>query len=268
MSQLDNQAPKDWKHLDDFRDGLTGGLQGKSDALAGLTLTFSFPELSVALQLQANESVCELRFNQENRQAKVTVFNVAKDVYFLGCAFLEPKNEDICLIFSRATHRALAIHAVARSESVAGEERVVQSYHVGALNGKPPTGFVPCPTNELTGQRLLITYDANHAYEQIFINAARYCWHCVKGEQYGHAASERCTYYKFDDGLYMYSWRELFIPCGTTYFLNYHTMIATGKFIGWTADNEISHSYAGGEMQILSKTTFPADRQPLSMTGG
>lgn len=258
---LDNNAPKGWKNLDDFRDGLTTNLQPTSKDLEGTTQSFTFNDFHISFAVVSEQTTCVR--NGKTHPCGITVFNVAADTYFIGCQFLDPVNEDISVMFNTKTRRALAIGAVARENPVPGECRVVQTYMVGQLDGGPVSGFKPEPTRDLIGQRLLIIYSPNHYYEQIFLNSGRYCWHNLKGEQYGDAASETCTFYKFDEKLYMYSWREMLIPCGTSYFLNYKTNVATGKFIGWTGSGEISHSYAGGEMQILSTTYFPKECQPF-----
>lgn len=269
----DNNAPKGWKNLDDFRDGLAANLQQTTKDLNGSTQSFTFSEtggagdalttsapFTVSFKVEQVQTTCIK--NGKEHPCGVTCFPIAQDTYMIGCQFLDPVNEDITVFFNRKTHQALGIYAVARDQPVAGECRVVQTYMVGSLDGGIPTGFKPERTRDLAGQRLLIIYSPNHYYEQIFLNSGRYCWHNLKGEQYGHAASETCDFFKFDDKIYVYSWREMLIPCGTSYILNYRSNVATGKFIGWSGDGQISHSYAGGEMQILSTTYFPKECMP------
>lgn len=258
----DNNAPKGWKNLDDFRDGLSAYLQPVTKDLNGTTQSFTFKEddFTIVFQVEQEQTTCVK--NGKEHPVGLTCFKVAEDTYFIGCQFLDPINEDMTVYFNTKTHQALGVYAIAREKPVPGECRVVQKYMIGQLDGATPTGFRPEPTRDLIGQRLLIIYSPNHYYEQIFLNSGRYCWHNLKGEQYGDAASETCDFFKFDDKLYIYSWREMLIPCGTSYFLNYRDNVATGKFVGWTGEGEISHSYAGGEMQILSTTYYPKECQP------
>jgi len=270
---LDNNAPKGWKNLDDFRDGLATNLQQTSKELEGTTQSFTFEEIGGIGEPLCKVPSVKLVFNVKTEQTTclrdkteypcgITTFKIDETIYYIGCQILAPINEDYSVFFNTKTGQALAIHAIAREESVPGECRVVQAYMVGHLDGVEVSGFKPERTRELIGQRLLIIYSPNHYYEQIFLNSGRYCWHNLKGEQYGDAFSETCDFFKFDDKIYIYSWREMLIPCGTSYILNYRNNVATGKFIGWTGDGEISHSYAGGEMQILSTTYFPKECQP------
>jgi hypothetical protein len=268
----DNNAPLGWKNLDDFRDGLMTNLQPATKLLDSTTKIFSFNEeggigeefgpsnFTVSFNIEAAESSCVIDGKQ--RPCGITVFQIDENTFFLGCRILDPANEDFSVFFNAKTYRALGIHAVAREKPAPGECRVVQTYYVGKLDGAEASGFKLERTRDLVGQRLLIIYSPNHYYEQIFLNSGRYCWHNLKGEQYGDAASETCDFFKFDDKIYVYSWREMLIPCGTSYILNYKNNVATGKFIGWTGGGEISHSYAGGEMQVLSTTCFPKTCQP------
>lgn len=270
---LDNNPPKGWRNLDDFSHGLEEYLQPKSSDLDGTVQSFTFDEVglggeplktgtvfTISFKVKQEETTCVK--NGKEHPCIVTHFKVDEDVYFIACQFLEPANEDYSVFFNLKTRRALGIYAVARELPVEGECRVVQTYMVGRLDGGEVSGFKPERTRDLIGQRLLITYSPEHYYEQIFLNTERFCWHNLKGEQYGHAFAEICDFFKFEDKIYSYSWRERMIPCGTAYILNYRTNIATAKFIGWTKDDEISHSFAGGEMQILSTTYYPKECQP------
>jgi hypothetical protein len=270
---FDNNAPAGWKNLEDFRDGLSTNLQSPSHDLDGTIQDFVFNEIGAANQPLQEGSEVTLRLAINGEQTGLTkngkiypcgvrCFYTDVDTYFISCCMIEPENEDFNIFFNLKTRRALGIYAAARKKPVPGECRVVQTYMVGYLEGGVPSGFKPERTRDLIGQRLLIVYDDDHYYEQIFLNSGRYCWHNLKGEQYGDAASETCDFFKFDDQLYVYSWRELLIPCGTSYFLNYKNRTAVGKFIGWTSNGTISHSFAGGDMLVLSTTTYPPQCRP------
>ncbi|MDR3338055.1 MAG: hypothetical protein LBT16_12715 [Treponema sp.] len=268
----DNNAPGGWKNLDDFRSGLMTNLQPATKLLEGTTKSFSFDEeggigedlrpckFAVSFNIEPGETSCII--DGKKQPCGITVFQINNDIFFLGCRMLDPVNEDFSVFFNFKTYRALGVHAVAREKPVSGECRAVQTYYVGKLGGAQASGFKPERTRDLIGQRLLIIYSPNHYYEQIFLNSGRYCWHNLRGEQYGDAASETCDFFKFDYKVYVYSWREMLIPCGASYILNYGNNTATGKFIGWTGTGEISHSYAGGEIRILSTTYYPKTCQP------
>jgi hypothetical protein len=269
----DNSAPKEWKTMEAFKDDASHNLKEPVRDFVGRQLEFTFDEACgearppekvppVEIVLSINDSDSVYTCGENMYKASVTTFKSQEDLYYISVEILDPENEDINIILNTSTNRAVAVPATARPEPVEGECRVVQRFLIGGLSGQEWTGFKPGRTRELIGTRLYINYSPNMYYEHIYLNSERICWHNLRGEQFGHSACEPCDYFKIDENVYLMSWRELFIPCGAAYLLNFNNKIAMGKFIGWDQDEKISHSFSGGSIHILSQISYPKECEP------
>ncbi len=86
----------------------------------------------------------------------------------------------------------------------------VHIIHAG-INRKR-TEEVHCRTAELVGKRLKHTYSSQHAFEHIYLNERLFCWQSLEGPDKGLADTDPIEYVKIADNLYLYSWRERFVP--------------------------------------------------------
>ena len=71
------------------------------------------------------------------------------------------------------------------------------------------------------------------------------------------------TVWKFDDGLYVFCFREFRIAVASVWLhdLGYQLM-TTGIFLGLTGDGRSEHSRAGGHIYPLGCVSYP-DAQPV-----
>jgi hypothetical protein len=95
------------------------------------------------------------------------------------------------------------------------------------------------------------------------MNSGRYAWQCLKGVQRGHGDVDLATTYKFDDDLYLFTFREFRIPVASVFFYNMKTLRSTGKFLGITGAGRVENQAAGAFIDKRSMTTYPDGLVPV-----
>lgn len=113
---------------------------------------------------------------------------------------------------------------------------------------------LPCPTTELLGQRVQYTYSAQEKYEHIYLNERFYTWRCIAGSERGLADTDACHYYKIEDELYLFVWREKIVPTLGVVVVDLQALKTTGKIVGYE-DNDfgrLRNFAVGARARILS----------------
>jgi hypothetical protein len=261
------QRPADWKNYEDFctsdiatnRLPATDQLVGRNviiDLKNGRTLKFFCQEKHILTWIEDKSS------SEQWHEAIL----VAPDVYFIDITFTMRPKEALTLIVNFKTGRVLSICSFVRDEGTyQGEPRVAQEFIPGVIAGVdvPSTSPEPAPTRDLIGLREVSTYGPGHTYEHIYLNSERYCWQCLVGVQRGQGDVDMASYYKFDDQLYIFTFREFIIPVASVFLFNFIDMRSTGKFLGVTSDGGIQNRQAGALIEKVSMTFYRKDAQPI-----
>ncbi len=256
--------PADWKNYDDFAAGIDHNRLPTTDELIGKDFAISFKDgRKLALQFTANDKVNW----QENGQAGsdwCEVINLAPNTYFVDMVFAgRPKDADTVII-NVSTGRVLSIYAHIRSvEEAAGDPQVEQIFHPGTLDGAAISGPEPAETRDLIGLRAHYTYSPNHVYEHTYLSSTRYAWQNLVGVQRGHGDVDLATTYKFDEGQYIFTFREYLIPVASTFFHDFNEMRSTGKFLGIEGDGSIANNPAGAFIRKASMTYYLPGQEPV-----
>lgn len=197
---------------------------------------------------------------------------VRPGVVFVNLELASREREAITVIWSLRTGRALVTHSRIRSsvESEAdGEPQVTQSFHPGVVSATETgraaaaTGAEPAPSRDLIGKRNIYRYSPEHLYEHTYMSSERYMWQCLQGVQRGHGDVDRSTVWKFDEGLYLFCFREFKIAVASVWLHDLgYDLRTTGVFLGLTASGAAAHSRAGGHIYPLGSVTYP-DVQPV-----
>ncbi len=193
------------------------------------------------------------------------VIEVAPNTYFIDMTFRHQPRQTQTFIISTETYQALGIRTIMREGEIGKEPRAVHHFLPGQI-GDPavsPTGRKPAPTRDLFGLRAIYTYNPGQIFEHAYLNAERYCWHCLAGPLKGQADVERCTIYKWDDNQYIFCWREFGLPVSTVFFYNWSQMRSTGKFFAIGEDGSLVNTPAGALISKLSMAFYPLNAQPL-----
>ena len=261
----DRPDPDEWRTYDQFAAGID---------------TFRLPSVDLAetsLEVTLSDgSVLSLAFGHDSVEWTATgvlataapvrdpddAVRVRDGVFFVNIPFASREREALTLVHSTETHRAAVVHSVIGDEDVEGTPRVRQQFWSGTTVG-PVSGAEPGPSRDLIGKRNLYRYSPEHLYEHVYVSSERYAWQCLEGVQRGHGDMDLSTVWKFDDGLYLFCFREFRIAVASVWLhdLGYQLM-TTGVFLGLNGDGDSEHSRGGGHIYPLGSVSYP-DAQPV-----
>ena len=257
--------PADWKDYDDFAAGIDTNRLPTTDELAGQTFDITLAS-GQALSYQFNDKASMIWKDSDGSGSDwYEAIVVAPDVLFMDTLCHDRPRDARTLIVNTRTRRVLSILSHVREEKVEGEPLVTQLFETGILGDPalPPAGPEPAPTRDLIGLRTFNRYSPNHLYEHTYLSSERYCWQCLVGEQRGHGDVDLATTYKFDDELYLFTFREFIIPVASVFFYNFNDMRSTGKFLGVTGDGRIENNKSGAFIQKASMTFYDKAWEPV-----
>jgi len=255
--------PKDWKTYDEFAYGIDSNRLPPTDALAGKSFTIHFDD-GRALELQLTQDQVQWRDHQGQGTDRVEVIAVAENTFFVDITFTSRPKDTETLIINTQSGRVLSIYSIVREkEDSIGEPQVAQIFRPGVIEGVEVSGVVPAESRDLIGLRTHCTYSPNHVYEHTFLSSQRYAWQCLVGVQRGHGDVDLTSTWKFDEDLYIFTFREFKIAVASTFFYNFRDMRSTGKFLGITADGTIDNKPAGALIRKVSATFYLPGQEPV-----
>lgn len=88
-------------------------------------------------------------------------------------------------------------------------------------------------THELVGKLIEYSYSPSERYQHVYLNENFYSWHCLEGAEKGLADTDRCSYRKLSDRLYLFVWREKIVPTLGVVIVDLEQMKTTGKIFGY-----------------------------------
>lgn len=264
---LNQNAESGWKNYDDFAKGIdTNRLPNTQDWL-DKTITIEYSDGGIMelqfVQGEQSHLLVNWQYNDEYGCDPCEEVCTSKDHYFFDIQFTDKQNESLTLILNIATRRVLTVRSILLPEGkVSNGSRLVQHFQAGVILGGEVTGEEPRPTRELIGYRTLNVYSPNHYYEHFYVNSERYAWQNLRGEQFGHGDMDYATCYKFEEDMYIFTFREKIIPVCSVFFFNYIIGRCTGKFLGITSQGEIQTSRAGAFIYKMSYNCYPTGIAP------
>ncbi len=259
------ENPKDWKTYDEFALGIATNRLPPTKALLGWSDVARFAD-GRALALQFGDETLSWTDGKESGVDECEVIEVAPDTFFVEIVFAARPRDAETLIINRRTRQVLSIYSIVREpEDAVGEPQVAQVFRTGSI-GDPdqaPEGPVPVETRDLVGLRAHFTYSPNHVYEHTYLSSKRYAWQCLVGVQRGHGDVDLTTTFKFDDDMYVFTFREFKIAVASTFFYNFKDMRSTGKFLGIAGDGQIQNNPAGAFIRKASMTYYLPGQEPV-----
>jgi hypothetical protein len=261
------EKPSDWKDYDDFAAGIDTNRLPNTDALAGQAFNVTLSSGQILNYQFLDQSSMTWKDADDGGTDWYEAVLVAPDVYFVDTLCAGRPRDARTLIVNTTTRRVLSIlsHVRDEAEKVEGEPLVTQLFETGVIGdpAQPPSGPLPAPTRDLIGLRTFNRYSPNHLYEHTYLSSERYCWQNLVGEQRGHGDVDLATTYKFDDQLYLFTFREFKIPVASVFFYNFNDMRSTGKFLGVTGDGRIENNKAGAFIYKASMTFYEKEWEPV-----
>jgi len=188
---------------------------------------------------------------------------VRDDVLFVNLPLESRERTALTVIFSTRTHRAVVVLSHIGAEAGEGTPQVTQQFVAATTGAGTPSGEVPAASRDLIGTRNLYRYSPEHLYEHVYLSSQRYCWQCLEGVQRGHGDTDLSTVWKFDDGLYLFCFREFRIAVASVWLHDFGDQLrTTGIFLGLNGSGTAEHSRAGGHIHPLGSVVYP-DAQPI-----
>ena len=263
---IDAAPAEEWRTYDEFASGIDTYRLPDAD-LSGQSLIIRFadgPVVELAFLTDAT-----VRWSSTGRIAGTDAedpyeaVSVRPDVYFVNIPFASRQRESLTLVFSTTTRRAVGVLSVIQAQAVEEVPQVAQHFWTGVVDGSPVGGNAPGPSRDLIGRRNLYRYSPEHLYEHVYLSSERYAWQCVQGVQRGHGDVDMSTVWKFEDGLYLFCFREFKIAVASVWLhdLGYQ-LRTTGNFLGLNREGQAEHSRAGGHIYPLGSVVYP-DVQPV-----
>lgn len=188
---------------------------------------------------------------------------VRNDVLFIHIPGESREGEHLCVVFSETTHRAIVARSKIRATPVPNEPRVTQDIWAATVDGARPSGETPAASRDLIGRRAVYRYSPTQLYEHVYLSSERYAWQCLQGVQRGQGDLDLSAVWKFDDGLYLFCFREFRAPVGTVWLHDLGLALrTTGAFLGMSADGRAEHAQGGGHIIPLGAVRYP-DVEPV-----
>jgi hypothetical protein len=195
--------------------------------------------------------------------------SVREGIYFVDFIKQEQRATSVSLVLDLQRGLFTAVIGTLPSEAetrLDAFSRVGQGLELTAVKAAFAHGTIDRPlradealhhvTDELIGLRNLYTYSLTERYEHIYLNDNFYAWQCLDGVEKGLADVDRCHYFKIDEQLYLFVWREKIIPTLGVILIDMARLKTDGKILGYHGDDfaELSNFPVGAKAQELNRT--------------
>jgi hypothetical protein len=192
-------------------------------------------------------------------------FAVAEGLYYAQWQSGADPNFSVSLFLDLDFGRALFVGAVLGHASP-GETAVRHQFLPGVIAGSEATGEPIAETTALIGRRVEWVYSDIHAYEHVYLSPQWYTWQCLAGPERGLADTDTNTTFQIRPGIYVFTWREKVIPCGSVTIADHRDATAIrshGYLFGWDeAGTEPVHFTFGAHGRLISITSHTPEYDP------
>ena len=261
-----------WLPLDGLAPGFDAGKAEPSNDLVGRTFTavddrgtriaHTFGEGTVSWVYEPGEGDPTLPAAQTDA---CEVVRVDEDLYYAQFHHDYLPHEAVTLVLDLRSGYALAVISIL-GEAAAGRTAVQHIFAPSRIEELPQNGEAPAPTDELIGRRVLWVYSSEHAYEHVYRSPHWYTWHCLAGPEQGLADTDENTVWRLRPGIFVFSWREKVIPCGSVTIADHRSqkaLRAHGVLFGTDESGSgQTHFTFGAHGRLLSNTVHPAEYDP------
>lgn len=204
----------------------------------------------------------------ERGEDSYETFAVAPQLYYVQWQHSDSPRLSSSLILDLATGLSLYVAAqlIDQSEVAPGRTGVSHQFLPGTIAGLPLSGIEMAPTQALIGRRVQWVYSETHAYEHIYLSSQWYTWQCLAGPEQGLADTDENTVYQIRPGIYLFSWREKVIPCGSITVADHRDVSAIrshGALFGWDESGQLPvHFTFGAHGKLISVTSHQTPYEP------
>ena len=114
--------------------------------------------------------------------------------------------------------------------------------------------LLPRASRDLLGRRVEYTYSPHERYEHIYLNERFYTWRCIEGSEKGLTDTDACHYFKIDENLYLFAWREKIVPTLGVVMIDFDALKTTGKILGYESNDfgTVRNFTVGARARVVS----------------
>lgn len=265
----------EWLQVGQLANGFVANSNALSyvNDLAGLTLDISMDNgWLIRHEFTTNNrltwQILEGRDKGERVEESYTATSIREGIYFIDFIKSKEKSTTVSLVVNLATGNGTAIINTlpSRKETMrSAYQRVIDgdtltpvktNFVQFSVNKPYVIGLGHQLTNELVGKRIQYTYSPHESYEHIYLNPNYYTWQCLNGVEKGLADTDLCHYYKIENNLYLFVWREKIIPTAGVIMIDLTHLKTTGKIVGFeNSDFGIINNFPVGAFVTLLNET-------------
>jgi len=255
---------------------ISENLLPESDILSGKTLQFSF-ENGTATRVRFHNphdltwEIIDGPDKGSHGQQTYRATNIRDNICFVDSVNRTLRATSLSMVIDLKTNVATWVigslpeeketkqDAFSRASESLELTTVSAEFHKAAVDGPfIPNGPYHAPTVEMVGKRYLYVYSKTETYEHIYLNENLYTWQCLAGIEKGLADTDRCHYYKIEEKLYLFVWREKVVPTLGVLLLDWQQKRSTGKLFGYESNDfvKLSNTPVGAYSTKLNETTY------------
>ncbi|MGF6833724.1 hypothetical protein QF015_001899 [Paenarthrobacter sp. TE4293] len=196
--------------------------------------------------------------------APYEAFLVAEQLYYAQWHSVAEPELAISLVLDLTNGTALYIGA-RLGQPTPSSVAVQHDFRPGTLD-RFTTGIPMAESTGLIGRRVEWVYSESHAYEHIYLSPTWYTWQCLAGPERGLADTDSNTVYQVRPGIFVFTWREKVIPCGSVTIADHRDVNAIrshGSLFGWDeSGTQPVHFTFGAHGRLISMTHHRTDLDP------
>ncbi|MEV7604805.1 MoaF C-terminal domain-containing protein [Paenarthrobacter sp. NPDC089322] len=244
-----------WLPLDGLAPGFDANKAGTVQDLAGQNFTVCTDSGTMAFSFDDEE--VQWSAAGHSGTAPYEAFAVAGQLYY--AQWHSPVEPDLAvsLVLDLTHGRALYVGA-SLGQASHGSPAVQHEFRPGTLDSYPVSGAPIGESTSLIGRRVEWVYSESHAYEHIYLSPTWYTWQCLAGPERGLADTDANTVLQVRPGIFVFTWREKVIPCGSVTIADHRDVNAIrshGSLFGWDESGTTPvHFTFGAHGRLISIT--------------
>lgn len=237
--------PAEWKTLNALEGFGTNSIP-RTDGLAGRTFAVTYAEGATNTYTFHDADRLTWDAGDESYAAR----EVLDDVFLVDFMVAGAPGTAVVLVLDLERSIVTAVTSTVGDGEIAVSEVVEH----GTLEGAEP-GARHERTGGMVGRRVQYIYDADHAYEHVYLNDSTYAWHCIEGAEKGQADAEPTLAYEIRPDVYLFTWRERVVPCDGIVVIDWVNLRNNGRIFGWDTADEAYNSIRMGARAVVLNTT-------------
>lgn len=245
--------PNEWKTLNALDGFGTNGI-ARSDRLAGLNLEVTFDGgRKVNYAFVDSERLTWVE-GDTSGEARYAAREVLDGVMLVDYRSADRPKQAVVLVVDMPREIVTSVTSTVGD----GEIAVTEVVEHGALPGAK-AGDRHERTGAMVGKRVQYIYDADHAYEHIYLNDSTYSWHCLAGAEKGQADTEPTLAYEIRQDVYLFTWRERVVPCDGIVIIDWVNERLNGRIFGFDTAEQAYNSIQMGAKAVHLNLTRHAE---------